>query len=152
MEFITYLDKIEIEIISIVKKAGYSIEENTPLCLLGKDYVGFLKKRQKTIVICTDNAKNREGYKYLNRKNDDIKRRIGLHLKKAIRHESVHVAQSCNKGNILNKKKYLSMNPTKENALKGSMKISSNKNKEIEAYVLEDKPKLIKEELKKYCL
>ena len=152
MEFITFLDKVEIEIISIVEKAGYSIEENTPLCLLGKDYVGFLKKKQKTIVICTDNAKDREGYKYLNRKNNDIKERTGLHIKKALRHESVHVAQDCNNGNILNTTKYLSMNTAKRAALRGSMKISGNKEKEIEAYILEDKPKLIKEELKKYCL
>ena len=33
--------------IGLVKEANYRIEENTPLCLLGKNYVGFFKKQQK---------------------------------------------------------------------------------------------------------
>ena len=57
MEFIQFIDRVEVEIIKIVEKAGYSIEENTPLCLLSKNYVGFMKKRQKKIIICTDNVK-----------------------------------------------------------------------------------------------
>ena len=46
------------------------------------------------------------------------------------------------------------MNLSKTEALKGSIKISGkeDKAKEIEAYVLEDKPKMVKNELKKYCL
>ena len=51
MEFIEFIDRMEVEIIKIVEKAGYSIEENTPLCLLSKNYVGFMKKRQKKIII-----------------------------------------------------------------------------------------------------
>ena len=57
MEFIEYLDRTEVEIIRIVEKSGYKIEENTPLCLLSDDYVGFLEKRRKVIVLCTKNAK-----------------------------------------------------------------------------------------------
>ena len=59
MEFIDFLDRVEIEIIRIIERVGYSTEENTSLCLISDNYVGFLKKRQKTIVICTDNAINR---------------------------------------------------------------------------------------------
>ena len=69
MEFIEFLDHVEIEIIRIVEQAGYSTEENTPLCLINDNYVGFLKKRQKKIIICTENAKKREGYTLI-RKRD----------------------------------------------------------------------------------
>ena len=44
------------------------------------------------------------------------------------------------------------MNPSKIKALKGSTLISGEEEKEREAYILEDKPKLLKKELKKYCL
>tara|TARA_B100000700_G_scaffold141762_1_gene157749 strand:- start:1369 stop:1827 length:459 start_codon:yes stop_codon:yes gene_type:complete len=152
MEFIVFLDKIEIEIIRIVEQAGYSTEENTPLCLLGKDFVGFLKKRQKTIVICTDNAKNRERYKALKIKDNDIYERTAVHVKKALRHEAVHVAQECNNGRLLEITESLSINPAKIKALKGSTAISGQREKEIQAYILEDKPRLIKKQLKKYCL
>ena len=47
MEFIEYLDKAEIEILKIVENAGYKTEENTALCLLSDNYVGFLNKKKK---------------------------------------------------------------------------------------------------------
>jgi len=152
MEFILFLDKIEIEIIRLVQQAGYSVEENTPLCLKGKDYVGFLKKKHKKIVICTNNAKQKEGYKMLKYKKRDSFERTSVHIKKAIRHEAVHVAQECNNGKLLEIKKSLSMNPAKGYALIGSTKISGEKEKEIQAYILEDKPRLVEKILKRYCL
>ena len=147
-----FLDKIEIEIINLIEKSGYSTEENTPLCLLGKDYMGFFKKRQKKIVICTNNAKGREGYKSLRRKDNDSYERTAKHIKKALRHEAVHVAQECNNGKLLETRKNLTMNPAKRHALEGSTMISGAREKEIQAYILEDKPKMIRKELKKYCL
>ena len=152
MEFIQFLDRVEIEIIRMVEQAGYSTEENTPLCLLSEAYVGFLKKKQKTIVICTDNAKRREGYTLIRKRNTDTFERTAKHIKKALRHEAVHVAQECNSGNLLNIKRSYKINPSKIEALKGSTKISGEIEKERQAYILEDKPKLIKKELKKYCL
>ena len=44
------------------------------------------------------------------------------------------------------------MNPAKMKALKGSKMISGEEEKERQAYILEDKPRLIKNELLKYCL
>ena len=44
------------------------------------------------------------------------------------------------------------MNPAKIEALKESKKISGEEEKEKQAYILEDKPKLLKKEFKKYCL
>ena len=152
MEFIDFLDQAEIEIIRIVEQAGYSTEENTPLCLLSENYVGFLKKKEKKIIICTENAKKKERYKIIKKHNIDTFERTALHIKKAIRHEAAHVAQECNKGNLLDIKKKLSMNPSKIKALKGSTLISGEEEKEREAYILEDKPMLLKKELKKYCL
>ena len=152
MDFIEFLDKAEVEIIKIVEKAGYKIVENTKLCSLGQNYVGFLNKRKKEIIICTSNAKNREGYTFLRQKDKDVFERTALHIKKALRHEAVHVAQECNDGNLLKIDKKLSINPAKINALKGSIKISGEEEKERQAYILEDKPRLIKNELKKYCL
>ena len=152
MEFIQFLDKIEIEIIRMVEKVGYSIEENTALCLSSDNYVGFLRKKEKTIVICTENAKKREGYTLLSKRDTNRFERTATHLKKALRHESIHVAQECNDGKLLHIKKRLSMNQAKIKALNGSIKISGEEEKEKQAYILEDRPKQVKKELEKYCL
>ena len=152
MEFIEFLDRVEIEIIRMIEQAGYSTEENTSLCLLNEKYAGFLKKREKTIVICTNNAKKQEGYKKKINKHSDIFARTAIHIKKALRHEVVHVAQECNDGNLLKINKRLTINQAKYAALKGSRKISGEEEKEKQAYILEDKPKLLKRELERYCL
>ena len=152
MEFIDFLDRVEIEIIRIIERVGYSTEENTSLCLISDNYVGFLKKRQKTIVICTENAKKREGYTLLRKRDVNRFERTAKHIKKAVRHESVHIAQECNNGNLLDIKKSLLMNPAKSKALKGSKIISGEEEKEKQAYILEDRPKLVIKELEKYCL
>ena len=152
MEYIQFLDQAEIEIIRLVEQAGYSTEENTSLCLLSEKYAGFLKKREKKIVICTDNAKKKEGYTILKKKDNEAFERTGNHIRKALRHEAVHVAQECNNGNLLEINQSLSINQTKINALKGSSKISGEEEKEKQAYILEDKPILVKRELWKHCL
>ena len=79
-------------------------------------------------------------------------KRTAIHIKKAIRHEAVHIAQECNNGKLLDIKQKSSFNPAKMEALKGSRKISGEEEKERQAYILEDKPKLLKKELEKYCL
>tara|TARA_B100000945_G_scaffold270520_1_gene231849 strand:- start:66 stop:524 length:459 start_codon:yes stop_codon:yes gene_type:complete len=152
MEFIEFLDRIEVEIINMVEQAGYKTAENSKLCLLGENYVGFFNKRTKEIIICTNNAMKREGYTHLRKKNKDIFERTALHIKKALRHEAVHVAQECNDGNLLEIDKKISINPSKIKALNGSIKISGEEERERQAYILEDKPRLIKNELRRYCL
>ena len=152
MEFVGFLDKIEVEIIKMVEEAGYITAENTKLCLLGENYVGFFNRKKKEIVICTSNAKKREGYTISRKNNKDVFEKTALHIKKAIRHEAVHVAQECNNGNLLEIDRKLSMNSSKINALNGSIKISGEEKKERQAYILEDKPKLIKNKLRRYCL
>ena len=50
LEFILFLNAHEEKIVELIQKAGYELEENTPLCLLGNKYFGFLKIKQKRIV------------------------------------------------------------------------------------------------------
>ena len=152
MEFIEYLDRTEVEIIRIVEKAGYKTEENTPLCLLSNNYVGFLDKKKKVIIICTNNAKEREFSTIKRKKDMDTFERVAIHIKKALRHEAVHVAQECNNGRLLEIERKLSMKSSKTRALNGSIRISGEEEKERQAYILEDKPRLVKNELRKYCL
>ena len=152
MEFLEYLGRTEVAIIKIIKKIGYKTEENTKLCLLSDDYVGFFNRKKKQIIICTNNAKKREGYTSLRTKDKDTFERTAIHIKKALRHEAVHVAQECNNGNLLKIENNISMNLSKIKALNGSTKISGEEDKERQAYILEDKPKIVRKELKKYCL
>ena len=151
MEFIAFIGKHELEIIRVIKEIGYSTEENTPLCQLGKEYVGFIMKKQKKLVICTNNVKQRLGYKHIKLKRRESLDKISFHIKKALRHEAVHIAQECNNGNLLNLKPKLKFNPAKLSALHGSTKISGEEEKEKEAYILENRPKLVLNELRKYC-
>ena len=152
MEFLGFLDKAEVEIIKMVEEAGYITTENSKLCLLDEKYVGFFNRKKKEITICTSNAKKREGYTILRKNSEEVFEKTALHIKKAIRHEAVHVAQECNNGNLLEIDGKLSMNSSKINALNGSIRISGEEEKERQAYILEDRPRLIKNKLRRYCL
>ena len=153
MDFVDFLNSKEQEILSLIYRAKYSAEENTPLCLLGKKYFGFLKKEQRTVVICTKNAKDFGGYSFPRTHDRSDYNPTKIYINRALRHEAVHVAQGCNNGKVMNliKKHNLKMNKYKKKALEGSTLVSGNRAKEEEAYTLEDKPKLILEALKKYC-
>ena len=151
MEFILFLSKIDKEIIELINKSNNSIEENTALCLIDKKFVGFYKRREKAIVICTKNAKEIGGYrKYKTYDNH----KTNIYIRRALRHEATHLVQSCNNNkptgvikNIENK-----INERKLKALNSSVQLSGNYEKELEAYVMEDKPRKVKEILKSYCL
>ncbi len=155
MEFIIFLSKLDKEIIELVRKANYSIEENHPICLTNKKYIGFHNKSENLIVICTDNAKKITNYKSKKLLNKNNNHKTEIYIKKALRHEATHMIQSCNDnkiiGNIEDIKKRLNKNKIK--ALKLSMKISgSNLNREIEAYLMEERPRKVIKAIKKYCL
>ena len=96
MEFILFLNKIDKEIIELINKTNHSIEENTSLCQIDKKFVGFYKNREKTIVICTQNAKKLGGYREDNRYDNH---KTNLYIRRALRHETTHLAQSCNNNN-----------------------------------------------------
>ena len=121
---------------------------------MGKfQYFGFLKKRQKTVVICTNNAKDVGGYYIPKARSDSDYDPTKIYINRALRHEAVHVAQGCNNGNLLNMKemKKFTFNKYKKEALKGSTLVSGSEEKEREAYLLEDKPKTIIIALRRYC-
>ena len=153
MEFVDFLNSQEKQILNLIYQAGYSAEENTPLCLLSKKYFGFLKKPQKSVVICTQNAKDVGGYMFRSIRDNDDYSPTKIYIRRALRHEAVHVAQGCNKDALLNMPgiKKLKFNKYKEEALKGSTMVSGNKLKEKEAYTLEDRPKVVIKALKKFC-
>ena len=151
MEFILFLSKIDKEIIELINKSNHSIEENTALCLLDKKFVGFYKKNEKTIVICTKNAKKLGGYRK-DKRYDNHK--TNIYIRRALRHEATHLVQSCNKDKITGVIKNIEnkIHARKLKALSSSVQISGNYEKELEAYVMEDKPRKVKEILKTYCL
>ena len=154
MEFIIFLNKLDKDIFELIKKANYSIEENSALCLIDKRYIGFHKKREKTIVICTENAKDITNFrdKQISKNNDNHKTK--LFIRRALRHEATHMIQSCNGGKVIGdineiRKK---INKNKEKAINSSVRISGNLERELEAYIMEDKPRKVKEAIIKYCL
>jgi len=154
MEFLLLLGRLDKEIIDLIKESNYTIKENSTICLIDKRYIGFHNKTEKNIVICTENAKkigNFSTNKYSNN-NDNFKTK--LYIRRALRHEATHMAQACNNGNLTGFIKNLrkKIHKSKLNALKLSGKLSKNSLREIEAYVMEDKAKLVKKAIRKYCL
>ena len=151
MEFVLFLSKIDKEIIDLINKSNNSIKENTAICNIDKKFVGFYKRREKEIVICTKNAKKlagyREGKSYENHKTN-------LYIRRALRHETTHLVQSCNNNKPTGVIKNIEdkIHVAKLKALNSSVRLSGNYYKELEAYVMEDKPKKVKEILINYCL
>ena len=154
MEFILFLNKLDKDIVELIKKAKYSIEENSALCLIDKRYIGFHKRKEKTIVICTENAKKITNFtnKLISKNKDNHKTK--LYLRRALRHEATHMVQSCNGDKIIGDINYLKskINKNKEEAIKSSLRISGNLEKELEAYMMEDKPRKVKKAIIRYCL
>ena len=154
MEFIIFLNKLDRDIFELIKKVNYSIEENSALCLMDKKYVGFHKRNEKKIIMCTENIKKITNFrnKPISKNKDNHKTK--LYIRRALRHEATHMVQSCNGNNIIGdineiKKK---INKNKEKAIKSSVKISGNLEKELEAYMLEDRPREVKKAIIRYCL
>ncbi len=155
MEFLLFLTAREKEILELIYKTGFSVEENTPLCFLGEQYVGFIKKRQRAVVICTENIKNKSGYSMPSLNRNEEKRRTAISIRKALRHEATHVAQSCNDSKLLGtiNSKTKVHKWYKKNAIIGSTAIGNiTQQREAEAYYMEDRPKAVIAALKKYCL
>ena len=155
MEFIIFLSKLDKEILELLTKVNYIVEENKIECLLNRKIKGLHKFKENKIIICTENAKKETNYKltknYLNNENIKTKRAI----RKALRHEVIHVIQKCNNNKIIGDIRYLErkLHKSKRQALEFSTsKFSGSYEKEVEAYILEDKPKKVKKMLKKYCL
>jgi len=155
MEFIIFLSKIDKEILDLLIKAKYVVEENKIECLLNKEIKGLHNFVENKIIICTENAKRKTNYRNEKKRPNKDNFKTELAIRKALRHEATHAIQKCNNNKVVGDIKNLEdkLHKSKKKALDFSISnFSGNYAKEVEAYVLEDKPKKVKNLIKKYCL
>ena len=155
MEFIIFLSKLDKEILELLTKANYIVEENKVECLLNKKIKGLHNFEENKIIICTENAKRKTNYKTIKHQSRQDSFKTERAIRKALRHEATHAIQKCNNNKTVGdiEKLESKLHPTKRNALEFSISnFSGTYAKEVEAYVLEDKPKKVKNLIKKYCL
>ena len=154
MEFIIFLSKLDKEILDLLTRANYIVEENKVECLLNKNIKGLHNFEENKIIICTENAKKKTNYRNIKKQNKD-NFKTEKAIRKALRHEATHAIQKCNNNKVVGDIKNLEskLHKSKWRALEFSTyNFSGTYEKELEAYVLEDKPKKVKKLLKKYCL
>ena len=155
MEFIIFLSKLDKEILELLEKANYLVEENKIECLINKEIKGLHNFKENKIIICTENAKRKTKYRVIKNNSNKDNFKMQSAIRKALRHEATHVVQKCNGNKTVGDIKNLEnkLNQSKRKALEFSTsKFSGTYSKEVEAYILEDKPRKVKEMLKKYCL
>ena len=155
MEFLIFLSKLDKEILDLLVKANYIIEENRIECNLNKNIKGLHNFKENKIIICTENAKRKTNYRNKKQQPNKDNFKTELAIRKALRHEATHAIQKCNNDTTVEDIKNLEskLHPSKRKALEFSTyNFSGNYAKEVEAYVLEDKPKKVKNLIKKYCL
>lgn len=129
------------QVIELVRMAGFTTIENHHFCKLDKDLFGYVDDKKRILSICM-NLISHSGYD------------PGIYVNETILHESVHVAQFCNKS------KPFGINPSRMQLTGYKMMDVKKSNKasraswqiEHEAYWMEDKPNEIKYVLRKYCL
>ena len=63
MEFIIFLSKLDKEILDLLIKANYIVEENKIECYLNKEIKGLHNFVENKIIICTENAKRKTNYR-----------------------------------------------------------------------------------------
>ena len=155
MEFIIFLSKLDKDILDLLMKANYIVEENKIECLLDRKIKGLHNFKENKIIICTENAKRKTNYR--NKKQlpnvDNFKTEKAI--RKALRHEADQAIQKCNNNKTIGDIKEVEskLNQSKRKALElSTSNFSGTYAKEVEAYVLEDKPKKVKNLIKKYCL
>ena len=155
MEFIIFLSKLDKEILDLLIKAKYIVEENKVECLLNKEIKGLHNFKENKIIICTENAKRKTNYRNKKQMPNQENFKTERAIRKALRHEATHLIQKCNGNKIIGDIKKLEsrLHPSKRKALEFSKSnFSGTYAKELEAYVLEDKPRKVKNLIKKYCL
>ena len=155
MEFIIFLSKLDKEILDLLIKANYIVEENKIECLLNKEIKGLHNFVENKIIICTENAKKKTNYRSKKKGPNKDNFKTELAIRKALRHEATHAVQKCNNNKTVGEIKKLEnkLPQSKRRALEFSTSnFSGTYAKEVEAYILEDKPKKVKSMIKKYCL
>ena len=155
MEFIIFLSKLDQEILDLLIKANYVVEENKIECLLNKNIKGLHIFEENKIIICTENAKKKTNYRNIKQQPNKDNFKTERVIRKALRHEATHAIQGCNNNLIVGDIENLEskLHQSKRKALEfSSSNFSGTYAKEVEAYILEDKPKKVKNMIKKYCL
>ena len=155
MEFIIFLSKLDKEILDLLIKANYIVVENKIECLLNKEIKGIHNFEENKIIICTENAKRKTNYRNKKQVQNKDNFKTELAIRKALRHEATHAIQKCNNNKIVGDIKNLEgkLHQSRRKALEFSTSnFSGTYEKEIEAYIFEDKPKKVKKMLTKYCL
>ena len=109
------------------------------------------KKKIVGLGLCLGLRKENRGHRE-NKKEDNHK--TNIYIRRALRHEATHLVQSCNNNKPTGVIKNIEdrIHKGKLKALNSSVQLSGNYEKELEAYVMEDKPRKVKEILKSYCL
>ncbi len=155
MEFMLFLSKLDKEILDLLIAANYIVEENKIECQFNKEIKGLHNFKENKIIICTENAKRKTNYRNKKQQPNKDNFKTERAIRKALRHEATHAVQKCNNNKILGdiKKLESKLHQKKREALAFSTSnFSGTYAKEVEAYVLEDKPKKVKKLIKKYCL
>ena len=155
MEFIIFLSKLDKEILDLLIKANYIVEENKIECLLNKEIKGLHNFIENKIIICTQNAKRKTNYRNIKKRPNKDNFKTEIAIRRALRHEAAHAIQKCNNNKTVGDIKILEgkLHPSKRRSLEFSTSnFSGTYEKEVEAYVLEDKPKKVKNMIIKYCL
>ncbi len=155
MEFIIFLSKLDKEILNLLIEANYVVQENKAECLLSKKIKGLHIFEENKIIICTENAKRNTNYRDKKKQPNKDNFKTEQAIRKALRHEATHAIQKCNNNKILGDIKNLEskLHKSKKKALEYStFNFSGTYAKEVEAYVLEDKPRKVKKMIEKYCL
>ena len=99
MEFIIFLSKIDKEILDLLIKANYIVEENKVECNLNKEIKGLHNSRENKIIICTENAKRKTNYR--NKKNTNKENfKTEKAIRKALRHEATHAIQKIGRAHV----------------------------------------------------
>ena len=101
MEFIIFLVKLDKEILDLLMKANYVVEENKVECLLNENIKGLHNFKENKIIICTENAKRKTNYRNKKKLPNKDNFKTELAIRKALRHEATHVIQKCNGNKIV---------------------------------------------------
>ena len=155
MEFIIFLSKLDKDILNLLMKANYIVEENKIECVLNKEIKGLHNFEENKIIICTENAKKKTNYRNKKQLKNKGNFKTERAIRKALRHEATHAIQRCNNNKTIGdiKKLESKLHQSKRKALEFSTSnFSGNYAREVEAYFLEDKPKKVKKMIEKYCL
>jgi len=92
MEFIIFLSKTDKEILDLLVKANYVVEENKIECLLNKEIKGLHNLLENKIIICTENAKRKTNYRN-KKKNIDQIEVLPLDFRKKLKDDGFKVSE-----------------------------------------------------------